>query len=80
MPFFRVEVFMNEIFKKESKILEVISEIYLNDIVSVDDKKQFYKIILKGGKYINLNDAEIIYCLVQASLYIGFVKILIGCI
>ena len=38
---------------------EVISEIYLSDIVSLDDKKQFYKIILKDGKYLNLNDNEV---------------------
>ena len=42
---------------------EVISEIYLNDMVSLENEKQFYKIILKNGKYLNINDDEIIYCL-----------------
>ena len=39
---------------------EVISEIYLNDMVSLENEKQFYKIILKNGKYLNINDDEII--------------------
>ena len=39
---------------------EVISEIYLNDMVSLENEKKFYKIILKNGKYLNINDDEII--------------------
>lgn len=39
---------------------EIIGEIDLKDIVSVEDAKQFYKINLKNGKYINLNNNEII--------------------
>ena len=39
---------------------EVISEIYLNDMVSLENEKQFYKIILRNGKYLNINDDEII--------------------
>ena len=39
---------------------EVISEIYLNDMISLENEKQFYKIILRNGKYLNINDDEII--------------------
>lgn len=39
---------------------EIIGEIDLKYIVSVEDGKQFYKINLKNGKYINLNNNEII--------------------
>lgn len=39
---------------------EVISEIYLNDMISLENEKQFYKIILQNGKYLNINDDEII--------------------
>ena len=39
---------------------EVILEIYLNDMVSLENEKQFYKIILRNGKYLNINDDEII--------------------
>lgn len=39
---------------------EVILEISFNDIVSLKDKKYFYRIHLNGGKYIDLNNDEII--------------------
>ena len=42
---------------------EVILEMFLDNIVLLNDEKKFYKIVFKDGKYLNLNDDEIIDCL-----------------
>lgn len=51
----RISGKMNYIRKKE-----IISEINLDDIVSITKEIDYYKIALKDKKYINLNDDSII--------------------